>query len=221
MDGSRPIRLGIVGLGLIAQSAHLPNLRAMPDRFEIVGVCDLSRDLAERVAAGIEPHPRVAADPQALFADPSIDAVQLCTAGAHDRLARAALSEGKHVFAEKPYSYDPVRAERDAMDARNRGLVLQVGYMKMYEPAIARARAAMEKIGRIRLVRISVLHPSDEHQTSHLKLLRPREDVTEKLAEVRAAGAAEVRAALDANCPEADPVLFRNVLHGSVCHEFS
>lgn len=216
-DQTAPIRLGIIGLGLISQGVHIPNLLgALRARFAIVHVCDLSAALAE--AIGTELGARHGTDGAALIADPEVDAVLICTPGAHSRIARAALEAGKHVFAEKPYSYDPEIAARDAAFAKDQGLVLQVGYMKMYEPAIAEARRRMDAIGPLRLVRMTVLHPSDESQVDDLPIKR-FDDVSRAAIEAaRAENQAEVAATLS-EVDTADAVLFRNVLHGSVCHQ--
>lgn len=46
----RRMRIGVVGLGRITQLMHLPHLRDLYDRFEIAGVCDVSRSLARLMA---------------------------------------------------------------------------------------------------------------------------------------------------------------------------
>lgn len=214
---AQPIRLGIIGLGLITQGVHLPNiLGPLRNRYSVVHVCDLSAGLAK--AIGEDLGARFTTDTSAVLADPDVDAVLICTPGAHSAIARVALEKGKHVFAEKPYSYDPAIAARDAEFAAGQGLVLQVGYMKMYEPAIAEARRRMDEIGPLRLVRMTVLHPSDDRQTDDLPIRRFADVSDDQLNAARAANQAEVSAAI-APTPGIDPVLFRNVLHGSVCHQ--
>ena len=42
----RRVRLGIIGLGTVAQAVHLPLLSRHRDRFEVTAVCDLSAELA-------------------------------------------------------------------------------------------------------------------------------------------------------------------------------
>lgn len=214
---AEPVSVGVIGLGLIAQSQHLPNMLShLKDRFRIAHVCDLSRGLAAHIGGRLGvPH---TTDFEKLLADPLVEAVLICTPGAHADLAKAALDQGKHVFAEKPYSYDPVQAERDTQFASKKGLVLQVGYMKMYEPAIAEARHLMDAIGPVRLVRMTVLHPSDSKQTDDLPISR-FDDVPAEL--IDAARKANMEAVMGAIGDRAaiDPVLFRNVLHGSVCHQ--
>jgi hypothetical protein len=44
------VRLGVIGLGAVAQAVHLPLLRNRRELFEVTAVCDLSAELAGRVA---------------------------------------------------------------------------------------------------------------------------------------------------------------------------
>ena len=53
MAAQPPIRVGIVGLGLIAQGVHLPNLATLRDTYQVVHVCDVSLDRAVAVADGL------------------------------------------------------------------------------------------------------------------------------------------------------------------------
>ena len=41
-----PIRVGVVGCGLIAQVMHLHYLNELSDTFELVAVCDISEEVA-------------------------------------------------------------------------------------------------------------------------------------------------------------------------------
>src|SRR5690606_12598310 len=88
------IRIGIVGLGLITQSRHIPNLARLSDVFEIVHVCDLSAEVARGIA---EQWPSAAwtTDDADVLSDPDVDAVLICTPGAHSAIARRALESGK------------------------------------------------------------------------------------------------------------------------------
>jgi len=42
------IRVGLVGLGEVAQVVHLPILQSHADTFEIAALCDISRELPRR-----------------------------------------------------------------------------------------------------------------------------------------------------------------------------
>lgn len=219
MTVSRRIRLGIVGLGLITQSRHLPNLSRLAERFEIGRVCDLSAEVAQGIASDLGPDVAWSIRDDDVIDDPSVDAVMICTPGAHSALARRALERGKHVFAEKPYAYSPRIAAGDAAFAVSRGLILQVGYMKMAEPAVARARDHWDDIGPIRYVRATVLHPSDENQTSDLPIRRGKDVNAGALAAAGASNRDEVASAIAETGGSLDPTLVRNVLFGSVCHD--
>lgn len=214
---SAPIGLGLIGLGLITQTVHLPNLARMTDLYDVVNVCDLSSRWAQKLAHRLGPRVRHSQAADELLADDRVEAVLICTPGAHSALAGRAMAAGKHVFAEKPYAYDPTVAAADARSATDAGLVLQVGYMKMYEPAITEARSAFDRIGPLHAVRMTVLHPSDARQVRGI-----HHEVTAPPAELVAAATAENRAEVAAalgDDPTIDPVLFRNVLHGSLCHQ--
>lgn len=215
---SSRLRLGVIGLGLIAQSRHLPNLVHLRDTFDIRAVCDLSATVAEHIAASIGEQTEWTTRYEEILENPHVDAILICTPGAHSTVAREALEQGKHVLAEKPYAYASAVAEEDAAFAAERGLVLQVGYMKMYEPAVEVAREALDEIGPIRLARITVLHPSDENQTVGIPLLRGQDVSPEALIRVQRADAAELSAALAGRSTN-DSTLVRNVLFGSVCHD--
>ena len=41
----RPLRVGVAGLGAVAQAVHLPLLAGLRDTFQVAAICDLSRAL--------------------------------------------------------------------------------------------------------------------------------------------------------------------------------
>lgn len=215
-----PIRVGVVGLGLISQAVHLPNLETLRERFTVVHVCDASPSLAHEVADRLPGDVVASHDWRDVVADPSVEAVLVLTPGSHGEIAAGALRAGKHVFAEKPLAHS--RAEiRELMDlASASGVVLQVGTMKAYDDVIGAARTALDRIGTIRVVRVTVLHPTDECQFEHVGLI-PADDPD---PDAVAAG----RAYTDARNDEAMGdsalgvrLLYSDVLLGSVIHELA
>ena len=217
MAAPQPIRIAILGAGIIAQSIHIPSiLRA---GMTLVAVCDLSPSRAHEVAAryGV----RGVTDPSDVFADPEIDAVLIATPGSHTELTIAALNAGKHVLAEKPLALNLDEVDRIDAAQRASGTVLQVGYMKMYDPLARRAADAIAHLTDIRLVRVTVSHPADAPQIQHLRLKPPSNDANQ--AEIARANAYEVDQTKLA-LPDASPefgAYFRNIIHGSVIHETS
>jgi predicted dehydrogenase len=165
------LKIGIIGCGLITQVEHLPNLLALPELFEVVGVVDPSakvrRALAERYGVGTFP----TADD--LFTR-ELDCVVIATPDAyHVELTIAALGRGLNVFVEKPLGYDPADADRviSARDAAKR--VVQLGYMKRFDPAYLALCDLMHRHGgRLKAVNVEVFDPDfwpfTAHRTVHL-----------------------------------------------------
>ena len=214
------VRIGVVGLGLIGQVVHLPNLNRLGDRFVVTHVSDLSPSLMASVAAVLPGTPRTSLDAAELCADPDLDAVLLLTPGAHVALAEQALLAGKHVLAEKPFCVTQAEATRLEQLAAERRLVLQVAYMKAYDPSVPSARDAIEQIGHVQLVSVEVRHPTHESQIANLGVA-PARDADQAI--VHAAEAAEERAGVEAlgTVPVGLDHLYRWVLLGSVIHELS
>ncbi|NUR88093.1 MAG: Gfo/Idh/MocA family oxidoreductase, partial [Nonomuraea sp.] len=212
------VRLGVIGLGLIAQAVHLQNLQSLRESFRVTHVCDLSPTLAAQVAAEYGGPVRHSADAAEVLADPEVDAVLILTPGTHAELAGQALRAGKHVLAEKPFAHTVEECAKLAELAAAKGLVLQVGYMKMYDPIMARARAELAGLGELRLVRVTVLHPDDDPQFAHARYLRYGDADLSKVDPGHERFRAE-----QAVGGRGEPYLslYTDVLQGSVVHELS
>jgi len=220
MVKGQPIRLGVVGLGLIWQAVHLPNLRALGDRFQVTRVCDLSASLARRVAADLPGAVTSSTDWRSVCDDPDIDAVLILTPGDHAPQVLGALEAGKHVMVEKPLCVT-VREARDLdRAARAAGRVLQVSYMKMYDPIIEQAREAIGSVGVRRIVRVTVLHPADAPQYEHVALDR-RADVDPAVLEADSAYALDRAGEALGDAPLALRRLYLSPLLASVSHEMA
>ena len=219
MAGER-VRLGVIGLGLIWQAQHRPNLAALSDRFRVVHVCDLSPALARSSASALLGDVRASTDWRAVCADPEVDAILLLTPGDHTPQVRGALEADKHVLVEKPLSFTVGAAKDLERVAVERNRVLQVSYMKMYDPIIERARGALATVGARRLVRVTVLHPADSWQTEHLALERA-EDVDRGAARAAEREAWDRVTAVLGDAPTGLQRLYLSPLLTSVCHELS
>ena len=92
-------RVAIIGAGIGAQ--HLAAYIALPDRFEVLCICDLDDARAHSVAA---PH-AIRCEPRfdIVLSDPDIDIVDICLPPhLHLSACLAALEAGKTVICEKP-----------------------------------------------------------------------------------------------------------------------
>jgi predicted dehydrogenase len=129
------LRTGVVGGGLIAQAVHLPNLARCSDAFELTAIADVSRRVAEGLAARYAPA-RGYTDWRAMLDGERLDAVVVCSPHAtHAEVTLAALDLGLHVLVEKPLCIAPDDAAAICRRREEAGLVVQVGYMKRYDPA--------------------------------------------------------------------------------------
>lgn len=223
---TRRVRLGIVGLGAVAQAVHLPLVERLRDTFEIGAIADLSPTLT----AAIGDRHRVAHDRRfgtvlELVEAPELDGLLILTSGSHASAVSAGLEAGLAVFAEKPLAYtlaeaDAIAAQLAAVPTRR----LQVGYMKLYDPAVMHAQHVAEQrgFGPPRAIEITVLHPTSEAQLAHARLLPAPTDVPEATRAVLAAGTDRLRRdALGDAGGEAIGRLYTDILLGSIVHELA
>jgi len=97
---SKPIKVGIVGAGLIAPD-HAAGFQEVPDLAEVVAVCDTNRENAENLAALFDA--KIYADYRELIADPHVDLVDLLLPHhLHYDAAMAVIRAKKHLLLEKP-----------------------------------------------------------------------------------------------------------------------
>lgn len=97
----KTIKIGFVGVGAIS-SIYLENITNLFKEVEIIGVCDLIRERAEK-AVELYNIPKLYNDMYELFADPEVDIVLNITRPyEHFDVTMAALNAGKHVYSEKP-----------------------------------------------------------------------------------------------------------------------
>jgi predicted dehydrogenase len=130
------MRLAIVGAG--AWGVNHVRAFARLKGAEVVYVCDPSDEALAR-ALPLAPGSRGAKEADAVFADPTVDAVILATpAITHAQLARAALAAGKHVLVEKPLALSSADAEAVVAEADRAGKTLMVGHLMLYHPVMDR-----------------------------------------------------------------------------------
>jgi myo-inositol 2-dehydrogenase/D-chiro-inositol 1-dehydrogenase len=215
---SSPVRIGLVGLGAVAQAIHLPLLLKHPERFRIAALCDLSRGRRDGIGAqyGIAEERRFARAEE-LFAAGGLDAVAILTTGSHAGLAAAAAAQGLAVFCEKPLAYSA--GEVDELASTDP--VLQLGYMKLYDPAVERAAAALAERPAPRSIEVTVLHPPSGPQLAHANLLPSVDDIgSDDLARLAADEATALFRALGA-APRWLADLYADVFLGSIVHDLA
>jgi myo-inositol 2-dehydrogenase / D-chiro-inositol 1-dehydrogenase len=219
----RRVRLGVIGLGAVAQAVHLPLLRNLRHLFEVTAVCDLSAGLVRRVAArfGLGRAARFRSAEELLDSG-LVDAVLVLTSGSHGPLAGAALGRGLPVFCEKPLAYTLAEADTLERLAAKEGTPLQLGYMKLYDPAVRRAhRELVAARPALRAVDVTVLHPSGPSQLAHANLEQPPDDVSAATLAALGEETAQLQEQALGPAPAELRRLYTDVLLGSLVHDLA
>jgi predicted dehydrogenase len=135
MTVEHTVRVGVLGAGAWARSAHLPGYRR-DSRCRIVAIADPVQERAQEAAREFD-IPVAFGHAADVIGRDDIDMVDVCTPShTHFELAWAALEAGKHVLCEKPVAYD-FRDTRRARDlARRKRLKTKVGFTFRYSPAM-------------------------------------------------------------------------------------
>ena len=199
------LKVGIAGCGLVTQVEHLPNLLALPALFEVVAIADPSATV--RTALSARHGVKAFADATQML-EAGLDAVVIATPDAyHADLAVAALQRGLHVFSEKPLSYDVVDISRIAVARDRAGRIVQVGYMKRFDPAYRMLRDLLGTVtSPLRAVTVDVLDSDAAPFVAHHDMVLPDDIPQALVAEGRARKATQVKSALGT---DADPLVTR------------
>jgi predicted dehydrogenase len=129
---SRPLRVGIVGCGLIGRKRA-----EVLEAGTLVASCDIVAESAANLSAEFGGEACSTLD-ELLAADPDV----VIVATVHDQLAKIAcraLQAGAHVLVEKPAGIGVAEIDRIAATARAADRLVKVGFNHRFHPGIARA----------------------------------------------------------------------------------
>jgi predicted dehydrogenase len=127
------LRIAVIGVGHLGEY-HVQKYKAHPG-VELVGVVDVDRDRVNEIAQRYDT--KAYADRRDIL--DRVDAVSLAvTTEMHFEVAKDVLAKGVHMLIEKPITYDLSEADTLIHMARERDLVLQVGLVERFNPAIVK-----------------------------------------------------------------------------------
>ncbi|MCU0625990.1 MAG: Gfo/Idh/MocA family oxidoreductase [Gemmatimonadaceae bacterium] len=133
---SKPVlRIGVIGVGAIAQLAHLPLLAKMKG-VEVVALCDSDRAKARALAErfGV---PNVETDIEELLELDPLDAILISTPNhLHEPHVLSALRRGVHVLCERPLALTSKGIERILAAAQKADRVVQVGHNQRFRSEV-------------------------------------------------------------------------------------
>lgn len=143
---TRPIGLGVIGMGPSNMASTLTLLRDEPDlRYRMTGICGLSEEVIERCAREFQV-PFWTTDYRALVARDDVDVVAVFSPDAlHAEHCTAALEAGKHVVCTKPMVTRLDDAQRLVALVRQTGLKFLVGQTMRFDRQFLHARQLFDR----------------------------------------------------------------------------
>ena len=154
------MQIGVLGAARIAPQALIKPSKANADVVvAAVAARDASRAKAFAAKHGIA---RVHDSYEALLADPDIDAIyNPLPNGLHGKWTRAALTAGKHVLCEKPFTANAAEARSIAELAAQSDKVVMEAFHYRYHPMALRIEEiiASGELGKLKRVEASLCFP--------------------------------------------------------------
>ncbi len=214
------LRIGVLGAGLIAQVEHIPNLLGLKDRFELIGVADPSA--TARKFVGEHFAVPVHEDIEAIL-DARPDAILIASPDPfHAETVIAALNAGIHVFCEKPLCYSPTEADAIIKARNDAKRVVQVGYMKRFDPSYEAALDLLPAGGEgLLYISVEINDPDSWPFVAHHPLVRGNDVAPSLIEEGRDRQARQVREALGVELEGADFKGFTGAFSSSLVHDIN
>src|SRR5499427_8977435 len=136
------VQVGVIGYGYWGPNI-VRNLQSL-DNCELVAVCD-KNPAALRRASKAYPGVHLTTDFSEVLTSPDIDAVAVVTpVWTHYELAKAALTNGKHVFVEKPFTSTSQQADELIELACRKNLKIMVDHTFLFSGAVRKIRELVD-----------------------------------------------------------------------------
>jgi predicted dehydrogenase len=216
------IKVGVVGLGEIAQIIHLPILQAHSDTFEIAAICDISQELLTVLGERYNvPADHRYTDYNDLAGQRDLDAVLVMNSDEyHTDSALAAIQHGKHVLIEKPMCLTRQEAETIIKARNEAGVQVMVGYMRRYAPAFVQAVEHVRALEKINYARVrDIIGQNAQFVEQSSVVLRPK-DIPQEAMRDRAERASRLIKAAIGDVPQQLVFTYR-LLCGLSSHDLS
>jgi myo-inositol 2-dehydrogenase/D-chiro-inositol 1-dehydrogenase len=157
----KPIIFGVIGAGRIGK-IHTENLATRITGAKVKTIADVVLASAQQTAESLQ-IPVATTDYHEILADPEIDAVAICSStDTHAKITIEAAKAGKHIFCEKPISFDLIQIDAALTAVEDAGVKLQVGFNRRFDPNFRKVRQLVTdgKIGDPHILRITSRDPA-------------------------------------------------------------
>jgi myo-inositol 2-dehydrogenase/D-chiro-inositol 1-dehydrogenase len=155
------LKIGLIGAGRIGK-VHAEAICTRVDSAELAAVSDVHFPAAQALAEKWR-IPQVHQDHCAILADPSIDAVAICSStDTHAQIIIDAAQAGKHIFCEKPIDHSLEKIDAALAAVERTGVKLMVGFNRRFDANFRRVKdlVAEGEIGAPRILRITSRDPA-------------------------------------------------------------
>jgi predicted dehydrogenase len=151
MEENAPLAVVVVGVGHLGRH-HLRLARTLPG-WRSVGAFDVERARLEKVCAEFDAEPLPSLEEAVARAEAAVIASPTVT---HLEVAARFLNARRHVLVEKPIATSVADAEAMVALARDAGVVLGVGHVEYFNPAV---QAVLARAPRPRYIEAQRLSP--------------------------------------------------------------
>ncbi|PLS14795.1 gfo/Idh/MocA family oxidoreductase [Bacillus sp. M6-12] len=149
------LRIGIIGVGGIALSRHIPAFLKLSDHCTITALSDMNFARAKEASETLN-IPYVFEQYHQMFSE--VDAVCICTPNKfHAEITIAALEAGVHVMCEKPMALSAAECESMIAASHKAEKVLAIAYHYRFMKEAAAAKRAMQEVGMPLVTRVQAL----------------------------------------------------------------
>lgn len=128
------LKVGIIGVGDIAQKSYLPGMNDAAREIVVEAVCDILPERAQSVGEKFGAN-RIYTDYRKMLDEADIDlCIVLTPVATHAPFVRDALNAGKHVYSEKPVAMNRATADELCELAERQGKLLMAAPLLMLYP---------------------------------------------------------------------------------------
>lgn len=139
-----PFKVGIVGVGSIAQIVHIPILEKMDD-VELVAICDIDKAKVNRLVEKFN-IPRWYSMIDNMVQNEELDALHICTTSLyHFPMTYMALQGGFHVYVEKPIALNADDAQKIVQLAKEKNRTVMVGMQNRFRDDVQILKEFIQK----------------------------------------------------------------------------
>ena len=157
---TRKINIAIIGTGRLG-SVHTRNLARLIPEANLVAICDIRLEVAQKVADELN-ITRVVKDYHELLADKDIEAILIATStDTHAFIMKDVAAAGKQIFCEKPLALDLESIDDALRVVKDAGVKLQVGFNRRFDKSFRRVHEIVTSgnIGRPCILHITNRDP--------------------------------------------------------------